>query len=304
MGKQKQNNSYINSSLEKTLESLKPSILKLVPTFEQIDLMTASMRKTMERMVEITKPLVEAMTKYQINYSGYFSELQKTLEKVKENPDSIINWIEYSNKLKDYIWTIPYNISGTELQKIFETIDCEEEFDNYMISYYSDEVMKSMTDEIRLAISDKHCLLFEQIIRSFEREDYSLSNIGLMSIIDELCSYFLEDKGRSTRKDMFEPILNDSKFDEELDAYFLDVLLLNSNINTIYECIDFNSEIEISTNKKARRNPSQHVRFYSDRRIDSIMLMNTIYNLLLFQRVGSKYHSKLKYNRTKKKFEL
>ena len=78
-------------------------------------------------------------------------------------------------------------------------------------------------------------------------------------------------------------------------------MILSENLNVIYENIEFNEKIKIDTHKKARRNPSQHGRLFSNRKIDAIMLLNTMFNLLTVQKELKYYKNKLY---KKKKFYI
>ena len=95
-------------------------------------------------------------------------------------------------------------------------------------------------------------------------------------MIDNLLSYYLIDKGCSTRVGLFEPIIKDLYSKNDNTSLSFIVMMVNSNINLLYETIEFNNKISINTNKKARRNPIAHGKFYSYKKIDTIMLFNTL----------------------------
>ena len=80
-------------------------------------------------------------------------------------------------------------------------------------------------------------------------------------------------------------------------------MMVNSNINLLYEQIEFNNKISINTNKKARRNPISHGKSYSYKKIDTIMLMNTLYYLLVIQNELKEYKNSL-YRNKKKEFYI
>ena len=83
----------------------------------------------------------------------------------------------------------------------------------------------------------------------FNRET---KDTGILSVIDELCSQFLSDKGCLKRKDIMLPIVEiiDNTSDDNFEV--IPILVLNDNINVIYETVDFNKRIKIKTNKKVR----------------------------------------------------
>lgn len=51
-------------------------------------------------------------------------------------------------------------------------------------------------------------------------------------------------------------------------------------------------KVKINTHKKARRNPSQHGRSFSNR-VDVIMLLNTMFNLLIPQKELKKCRNRI-----------
>lgn len=157
---------------------------------------------------------------------------------------------------------------------------------------------------IKEMLPNKHKLVFVQIEKAYNNKMYALSIIGIMSIIDELCVFFLDDKVKGARIDMLKPIINDIEKKDGINSYLIDAMILSNNINIIYESIDFNKKIKIKTKKQARKNPCQHGRSYSNRKTDAIMLLNTIYNLLVFQKNCSKYEKSLIYNSNKKTFKI
>ena len=92
---------------------------------------------------------------------------------------------------------------------------------------------------------------------------------------------------------MFKPIIEN--LDENIDdrMLVLEVMILSNNIDIIYEDISFTQKIVINTNKKTRRNPCQHGQAFSNRKIDTLMLLNTMYYLLFFRTELKQYKGKL-----------
>lgn len=195
-------------------------------------------------------------------------------------------------KISEYLWTIPYDISSEKLYELFIKVDSEKEFDKYMLRYFNREKTEKLCNEISLRVSRKHKMMFKQIKASFDSKNYALANVGMLSIIDELCSKFLYNKGKSRRIDMFLPLIEE--VDNSSNIFeVIPIMILNENINTIYESVDFNRRITIETNKKIRRNPSQHGQYFSNKKIDSLMLLNTIYNLLIISESYKQYFGKI-----------
>lgn len=295
---------------ESILESIKPSYFdfnhRLVETMKPIVSMQSELIsnivKQMNPMQEIAKKLSEALkpiTSQVIDslpkMTSYFDELSKSLEKARENPDSLLNWIEYSEKLSEYIWTIPYDISSDELKSLTTIVNSEKEFDKYMLKYFDRAKLEKLFNELLFKIPYRHKTILKQIKNSFYQKDYALANTGILSVIDELCSQFLSDKGCLKRKDIMLPIVEiiDNTSDDNFEV--IPILVLNDNINVIYETVDFNKRIKIKTNKKVRRNPSQHGKYFSNRKIDTIMLLNTVYYLLIVMDTYKQYVGKIIY---------
>ena len=74
--------------------------------------------------------------------------------------------------------------------------------------------------------------------------------------------------------------------------------MLNNNINLLFDNVDFNN-IKISNNKAIRRHTTQHGKKYSNKKIVSIMLLNTLYNLLYIKEDLKVYKQRLKVKKEK-----
>jgi len=293
LDKEKYNNNY-SANLVQVLDSLKPLMSQMAVIQGNI---VKSLQLFVKELMKTIVPLVDSMTLQIEKYSAYFKELADAYEKAYQNPDSLINWWNYSKKLSNYLWTVPFDIDSTKLKKVFAHINSEKEFDNYMQRYFTTNKINKLFDSIDSKLPRKHRNMFNQIKKAFFSKSYSLANVGIMAIIDELCSYFLIDKGCSGRQDLFKPIIEDLHIRKVNIFNILDVMILSENLNVIYENIEFNESIKISTHKKARRNPSQHGRSFSNRKIDTLMLLNTMFNLLIVQEELKFYKNKLYKNK-------
>ncbi len=295
--------SYSSIKLQNFMDSLQPIIKEMVSSTKYIQEMVINpMQEFMNKLTEMIKPLVEIITSQIPKYTPYFKELADAIEKAQRNPDSLINWYRYSQKLSEYLWTIPFDIDSNNLKDIFEIINSEEEFDDYMTKYFIKKKIGELFISIENILPTKHKTMFRQIKKAFFNRSYSLAIVGIMSIIDELCSYFLIDKGCNNRQNLFGPIIKDLDKAGVDNFTILDLMILSNNINVIYENIEFNKEIRINTHKKARRNPSQHGRSFSNRKVDVIMLLNTMFNLLVVRIELKQYKSKIYKN--KKEFYI
>ena len=117
---------------------------------------------------------------------------------------------------------------------------------------------------------------------AYNQGQYALINNAIFSIIDNLLSVVLKNKGRTTRKGILQPIIeyysNNYRF-ADIDFIF-QLQMLSNNINLIFSDYNFAETKELETHKKARRHLSAHGVKYSNRRCDSVMLLNTLTSLL------------------------
>lgn len=80
-------------------------------------------------------------------------------------------------------------------------------------------------------------------------------------------------------------------------------MMINENIKTLYKDCDFNT-IKIENHKDVNRHTSMHGKYYSNNRVSSLMLINTIYYLNIVNQSFESYKGKIKWNRTEKRFDL
>lgn len=265
--------------------------------------MINSLMKVINQIAESQKAMMNTIMS-SIPINPLFESLSKSLEEAKANPNSVYNWLEYYDKLSEFFWIMPYKMTPDELHDILLNIKTEKEFDKYIYKYFNKVKVNCLIDDIKKLIERKQDLiLFEQIIIAYNNKSYSLASMGIMSIIDNLLSYYLLNKGCTARIELFKPIIDDLNNRREIsDDFLFIVMMINSNINLLYEHIEFNEKIKIKTNKKVRRNPVSHGKSYSNKKIDTIMLLNTLYYLLIAKIELKEYKSSLCYNQNKKKF--
>ena len=292
----------LDSKLKAITEKMKELIIPTEIYMQNIDQVSKSMQNTFGKIKDIIRLMIETIAEHQIKMTPYFKELGKALNKAKENPDSLINWINYCNKLEDYFWTFPFDMKTEELKKILENANSEEEFDKYMVKYFNKKKIEKLSDEILLMIPSKHKVMFRQIINAFYNKNYALGNLGITAIIDDLCTFFLNDKSCTKRQNLLLPIIEEVDVNSNIFEA-IPLIILNSNINTIYEDIKFNKRITIGTHKKARRNPNQHGKCFANNKLDTIMLLNTMYYMLIVISIFSKYKGKIIYVRNNKEMK-
>ena len=233
-----------------------------------------------------------------------FKILYDALEEAKNNPNSRLSWMNYYDKLSEFFWIMPYKITTEELHEILQYVETEKEFDEYINRYFTKDKVNSLFDDIKNMLSNNNQRkIFNQIIKAYETKSYALASIGITTMIDNSLSYYLIDKGCSSRIGLFKPIINDLDLKGKNSTSLFIVMMVSSNINLLYEKIEFNSKISINTNKKSRRNPIAHGKSYSYKKIDVIMLANTLYYLLVIQNELKKYKNSL-YKKNKKSFYI
>ena len=228
-----------------------------------------------------------------------------SLEEARNNPDSVLSWMNYYDRLSEFFWIMPYKITTEELHEILQNVGTEKEFDQYIIRYFNKAKVDSLIVDIREMLSNNsQRKVYDQIVTAYRSKSYALASIGITTMIDNSLSYYLIDKGCTARIKLFEPIINELELKRDNSDFSFIVMMVNSNINLLYEQIEFNNKISINTNKKSRRNPISHGKSYSYKKIDTIMLLNTLYYLLVIQNRLKKYKSSLLYKRNKKEFYI
>lgn len=291
------------NTFSNTLQGIANSQLKLIDT-KLIQMMTNPLMNAVNQIAESQKAMMNTILSSITINNSFFASLSKSLEEAKANPKSVYNWFEYYDRLSEFFWIIPYKMKPEELNEILVNVTTEKEFDRYISKYFNKEKVDLLINDIKgLITRSQDKKLFEQIVLAYNNKSYSLASMGLMSIIDNLLSYYLINKGCTSRIKLFEPIIKDidRKYGMSDDFPFI-VMMINSNINLLYEDIGFNDKIKIKTNKKARRNPVSHGKSYSNKKIDTIMLFNTVYYLLVAKEELKEYKDSLCYDKNKKQF--
>lgn len=282
----------------KNIEIIKEQQLNFYNT-KIIEDIKSSINDIILQIAEMQKYIVITIESLNQNFFPSLKKLELALEIVKNNPDSYYNWTSYYNRLSEFFWILPYQITTRELYEMLKDAKTEKEFDQRISKYFNNSKVKSLIKDIKNMLpNNNQRKIFDQIIKAYENRSYALASLGLITMIDNALSYYLINKACSSRLNLFEPIIYDLMLQED-KLYFI-VMMVNSNINLLYEQIEFNGKISIHTNKKARRNPASHGKAFSLKKIDSIMLMNTFYYLLVIQNKLKKYRSSLCRNRMKK----
>lgn len=275
-------------SLGSIIESLKPTINLASKRACQIVNAISPIQETIQSLIKSLIPIINQVANSIPDISSYFGELANTIKELQKNPDNIFNWIEFSKSLSNYFWLPPYLMESSQLMKLLKTVECEQQMDEELEKYFTEQIINELLDEIINKSFSKHEEIMIQIKKAYNNKSYALVNTGLFSVIDSLCSFFVLNKKKNTyRINLFEPILRVEE--RESDDYYAILILsmVNDNINFLYSKNNCSHKI-------ARRHPSQHGEFFSNNKIDTIMLLHTTYYLLIMTDVYKKYKKSLK----------
>lgn len=221
-------------------------------------------------------------TRFMESFVESIRTFHNALEQAKKNPDSLINHYNYLNKLDSFYWAWPYDIKADELKKLIEQAENEKSFDKIMISFFSKERIDDMMEDIYISLPRKHKMLFRQIRDAVNNKQYALANNGIISIIDNMPIMLLKNKGKSRRKGILEPIIDFyvNEYKASCFEFVFELKILSNNLNLLFEDYSFNEKIMLDTNKKVRRHINIHGFAYSNKKEDTIMLLNTLYAYL------------------------
>lgn len=217
----------------------------------------------------------------------------------------MLSFSKYELDLKNYNWAFPYFIDVEELHSILKSVSDEKEFDVIINNKCTNKILYFILEQIQEIIPDRHKILIRQIKKNISLKNYIIINNALLSIIDNCLSFYLEDKGCVSRKEFFKPIIEiyDGLEVNSNTFFVFELVMLSNNIDFIFDSIDFNNVI-IDSHKEIRRHTSIHGFKYSNKRIDSIMLINTLMSLLNISKFISPFEKSLVYDRKNKKFKL
>lgn len=277
----------ISNAVNKMTGNISRSILKVAGTIGQI-------------FSQVSKII---STEFMTGFSNALRNFAIDIEEAKNNPNSYFNYMKYQKDLDDVHWAWPYEIEPKELKSLLENVYTEKEFDALMRKFFNKNKINKMTEEMQTALPPRHKMMLKQAKNAFDRGDYAIANNALMSIIDNMISEYLFNKGQNKRVGVLEPII---KFYEgfplgEVDFIF-ELCMLSNNINFIFQDYRFDEKVEIKTNKKIRRHPSLHGVRYSNKKTDALLLFNTLINLIQQQSILNYFKNSLVVDKKTKEF--
>lgn len=251
-----------------------------------------SIRESMVLSTKSIQPLIDVNKKI----AASMQPLIDSLTKSKNDPNSKLSWYEYYKALSKCYWVFPYGISTDELKTLTEKEISEAQFDKYMVKHFKKKVLLDLKKDTLLILPRKSKRIFTQSMDALLNKSYALANLGFISIIDNLSSFYLMDKKCNGRNGLFEPIVQDiGKLDlNDIETKHFILLMMNENINTLYKDYPFDGPIKINNNKDINRQTSMHGKYYSNKKASSLMLINTIYYLAYLNRNFSNYKNKIK----------
>ena len=211
-------------------------------------------------------------------------KLSDSLKEAEKNPDSLYNQFAYRKALDGYHWTWPYEMSATQLKKTIDNTTDEKAFDQRMSRYYSGKRVKKLGDDIGRKLNRKDGYLIDQILSAFVRKHFAIANNTILSILDYQLSHLMKNKGNVRRYGLIQPIVKDYGYLPFRDIPFIFRMdMLSHCLDFIFEDVSFSEKVTIRSNKKAKRHPMIHGFRYSNQRIDFILLLSALYELLSLQ---------------------
>lgn len=294
--------SVYSEQLKKLAEITRPIVDKFNKTLKPLQEATKSIRESMILSSKSLQPLIDINKKLTISMQPFID----AMERARTNPDSHISWFDYYKVLSKCYWVYPYGVTTEELKELTSNDVSEEQFDGYMDRHFSEDLINNIKDETLKFLTKKHKVVYEQSVNALLCGSYALCNLGFISIIDDLTSFYLLNKGFPSRYGIFEPIVDDFNEIDLADfttKHYL-LMMVNENIKTLYKNYNFNDEIKIDNHKDINRQTSMHGKYYSNSRPSSLMLINTIYYLNIVNQYFEKYKDRICWNKNAKKFEL
>ena len=247
-----------------------------------------------------------AVSDYMASFKEAFSSFYDKLHEAMNNPYSYINYMDYQKQLDAFHWAWPYDIQPEELKQILEQVEDEKGFDKLMLSFFSKERIEDMFAYTLECLPRKHKIIYSQIKTAYNEKQYALINNAILSIIDNLLGGILKDKGNTKRKYILNPIIEFYADNYSLAdiGFIFELQMLSNNIDMIFSDVDFNKHIDLQSNKKVRRHLSAHGVMYSNKRSDSVMLLNTLAALMGNLKYITPFKNSLSYNKKKKVFMI
>ena len=261
---------------------------------------------------ETIKCLIEAINSLNIimssDYMKSFYEavygFAGALKKAYEYPYRVQNYTKYLDELETFHWAWPFRIKEGEVQELLKGAHNEYDFDKIMLSFFTNERICIMFDYIVQNSPRKNKIIIKQIRKAYADKQYALVNVALVTIIDNFLSNLLIKKRNNKRMEIIEPVILFYEQNYQLsDIEFIFFLkMLSNNIKFVYRNVDFDKQIKIKSNKNANRNLFSHGVMYSNKRVDTVMLLNTLVAIIDNKKYIQPFYGTIDFDTQKQKF--
>ena len=276
----------------------------IIKAYSNLDGIAQAIQSAFKTIVDNTKVLITALNEIgkmleNIVPSNYFHGLITAWSEILSDPNNALNYTRYEQQLDNFHWAWPFQFYAATIKELVETVNSEKDFDTYMVKYFSPGKDKELISAVEAKLPKSQKLLFKQAATAYNNHHYAIANNALMSILDNLLSMYLRNKGQTKRYGIFKPLVdvysNLSVFC--LTPQVFRLIMLSHNIDFIFQNYGFDEKIIIDTNKKARRHPSIHGFKYSNKKVDFLMLINSLNELLSLQDLIKSFEGTLKLDR-------
>ncbi len=284
-------NDYISENLKKSCEPAQIASENLKKLCEPLQIASENLKKLCEPLQIIASENLKKLCEgpLQIIASESFKKLcesQQIILKDINNPLKIMargfvneqklltEKTKYSAILK-HNWAYPFKITPKKVEELNK-----KNFDEYMLDFFTDKRTKEMFCYINDNLPEHHKMLFKQIEDGYFKEMYALINIAIYPIIDDLLSILC----KKTNEKILASIIDWIKQNIQYESFpIIKLSMLSNNIDSIFKFFKFDEEGVYNNEIFPRRHLSLHGKKYSNRKIDSLMLLNTLTQLLYYR---------------------
>lgn len=290
--------SQLSKSLIDMHTSIMPNILK-----QNIELST-SLSKTAKMIADYQKNIMPDVIKNSIETSNKLSETIKSLVNsydfnsliniaVSSKLQTILHQLSESLKplhlgdlsgyeteyLKKRFWVIPFEYEYKNIKKLTDLSN--KDFNNEMLKYFNkSRVNRLITNCIKNETKKDKKKILRQVKQNYTLGNYSICNVALITYLDSLSLKFIDSSSRCQHKS-HEVVNNIHQYYEEHDTYqmYLKAEVLKNFYDILY---DNENNLKNSNSKTLNRHLASHGTIYSDKKIDTLRLLNAIWYIQSF----------------------
>lgn len=293
-------NSYINN-----MKNTASGISKILESYNNIniEIIKANINQISKRLDENTtyinnyyhNSFTKLLDEYQKNIAKIISNIQfedylkKYFELSEELKNPNINLDAIADKLSDVFWCQPFEMNIQKLNNALSICKTPDEFDDFILNYYTDEKINTMCEFIENSLNDNLLIYFNESIYAFNNNKYTLAALGLLNVFEGCTLFFVKDKSSTKKKEIFRILYDLVKDDEKYDIHDrFNLKIMQNHINSLY-CTHKGNEICIDGNKRIQRTIDSHGRGVKKDRIDNIRILNSLYELIRLTKVFEQY---------------